>query len=146
MNDSERWQHVKEVLHHALERKPGERAAFLAEACAGDESLREEVEALLASHEQAGSFFEKPVAEEAARVFGADQAQSRAGQSLGPYQIISQLAVGGMGEVYLAQDGRLGRKVAVKLLPSYFTRDRDRVGRFRQEARAASALNHPNII
>src|SRR6266516_2906606 len=146
MSESERWQHVKEVLHHALEREPDERAAFLADACAGDESLREEVEALLASHEQAGSFFEKPVAEEAAKVFAADQEESWVGQSLGPYQIISQLGVGGMGEVYLAQDGRLGRKVAVKLLPSYFTRDRDRVGRFRQEARAASALNHPNII
>ncbi len=144
--ESERWQKVKEVLHRVLEQEPGSRAAFLAEACAGDESLRQQVEELLSSYEQAGSFFETPATKEIARVFEESQAESLVGKSLGPYRVISQLGAGGMGEVYLAQDTRLGRKVALKLLPPYFITDTERVRRFRQEARSASALNHPNII
>ena len=75
-----------------------------------------------------------------------DQSKIVAGQAIGPYQVISRLGSGGMGDVYLAHDSRLGRKVALKLLPEYFTRDEQRLRRFQQEARAASALNHPNII
>src|SRR5438132_12524626 len=79
-------------------------------------------------------------------MFAGEQTDSLAGRSFGPYEILSQLGAGGMGNVYLAQDGRLGRKVALKLLPSHFTSDADRLRRFQQEARAASALNHPNIL
>lgn len=143
--DSERWQRIKEVLHSALERTPQERAAFINDACAGDISLRSEVEALIASHEQAGSFIESPAFELMADSLSV-KTDSLAGQSLGHYQVISLLGAGGMGEVYLAEDTRLGRKVALKILTTHFTRESDRLRRFQQEARAASALNHPNIL
>jgi serine/threonine protein kinase/Tfp pilus assembly protein PilF len=142
----EHWQRVKQLLQSTLERKPNERSAFLAEACAGDESLRKDVEELIISHEEAGSFIDDPPLNVYAEMLAAEQTESLVGQAFGPYRILSQLGAGGMGEVYLAEDARLGRKVALKLLPSYFTQDRDRVRRFRQEARSASALNHPNII
>src|SRR6266576_5656296 len=141
----ERWQQMKPILQSALKHEPGERSAFLAAACAGDESLRKQVESFIISHEQAGGFIESPAVEFMANSL-EDEADSLAGQSFGPYQIKSRIGTGGMGEVYLAQDSRLGRKVALKMLPDYFTRDDDRVRRFQQEARAASALNHPNIL
>ena len=141
----ERWQRVKEVLYATLEREPPARAGFLAEACAGDEPLRLEVEALLASHERAGDLLETPVAEAAVALLAWSQAESLAGRMVGPYKILSRLGGGGMGEVHLALDTRLGRQVALKLLPSHLTGDRDRLRRFQQEARAAAALNHPNV-
>jgi predicted ATPase len=141
----ERWQRVKEVLYATLEREPAARAGFLAEACAGDEPLRLEVEALLASHERAGDLLETPVAEAAIAVLALTQAESLAGRMVGPYKILSRLGRGGMGEIHLARDTRLGRQVALKLLPSHLTGDRDRLRRFQQEARAAAALNHPNV-
>lgn len=119
---------------------------FLDEACGGDESLRQQVEVLLTAHEEAGSFIERPAFEVEARSVADDQDESVVGQTIGHYKIISTLGVGGMGEVYLAQDTRLGRMIALKLLPVAFTRDTDRLRRFQQEARAASALNHPNIV
>jgi serine/threonine protein kinase/TolB-like protein/Tfp pilus assembly protein PilF len=140
------WQQLDNLFHSALEREPAERAAFLDEACGGDESLRQQVEVLLAAHEEAGSFIERPAFEVEAESVAFDQDESAVGQTIGYYKIISTLGVGGMGEVYLAQDTRLGRMIALKLLPADFTRDTDRVRRFQQEARAASALNHPNII
>ena len=141
----ERWQQIKSLLNAALERAPGERSAFLDEACAAHPSLRREVESLIVSYDQAGGFIESPAVEFMADSMG-DRTDSLAGQSFGPYQINARIGVGGMGEVYLAQDSRLGRKVALKMLPDYFTRDDEPVRRFQQEARAASALNHPNII
>src|SRR2546426_4045513 len=141
----ERWQQIKSLLQSALERAPGERAAFLDEACAGTPSLRSQVESLIVSYEQAGGFIESPAIEVMANSLG-DQTDSLAGQSFGPYQINARIGTGGMGEVYLAQDSRLGRRVALKMLPDYCTRDDERVRRFQQEARAASALNHPNIL
>jgi eukaryotic-like serine/threonine-protein kinase len=142
----ERWQQLDKLFHSALQRQVGERAAFLDDACVGDESLLREVEALLAAHEEAGSFIENPALEVEAKSLANDQTESLVGQTIGHYKIMSQIGVGGMGEVYLAEDTTLGRKVALKLLPAEFTRDTDRVRRFQQEARAASALNHPNIV
>ena len=141
----ERWQQIKGLMQSALEHKPGERAAFLDQACQGDESLRQQVDSFIVSHEQAGGFIESPAFEVMANSL-EDQTDSLAGQSFGPYQINARIGTGGMGEVYLAQDSRLGRRVALKMLPEYFTRDDERVRRFQQEARAASALNHPNIL
>ena len=100
---------------------------------------------MIVSHEQAGGFIESPAVEFMANSL-EDQIGSLAGQPFGPYQINTRIGTGGMGEVYLAQDSRLGRKVALKILPEYFTKDDERVRRFQQEARAASALNHPNIL
>jgi serine/threonine protein kinase/Tol biopolymer transport system component len=144
------WLEIDRIFHSALECEPDERAGFLKEACAGNESLRTEVEALLAANDGAGRFLERPAMEIEARGLAADQGSAEAkivpGETVSHYRIIVPLGVGGMGEVYLAEDISLGRKIALKLLPADFTRDTDRVRRFQQEARAASALNHPNII
>jgi eukaryotic-like serine/threonine-protein kinase len=142
----ERWQQLDRLFHDALERDLVERAAFLNEACAGDDLLRKQVEALLSGHEAAGSFIESPALEVEARSLASDRGESVLGQAIGHYKIISSLGMGGMGEVYLARDNVLGREVALKLLHAHFTKDIDRLRRFEQEARAASALNHPNIV
>jgi len=151
----ERWARIEHLYHAALERGPDERQAYLDEACAGDETLRRQVAALLVCDDQAASFIEAPAVEMAARVLAAESpspAQVETSATLqfarqaGAYQILAPLGRGGMGEVYLALDSRLGRNVAIKLLPAEFTSDAERVRRFAQEARAASALNHPNII
>ena len=139
----ERWQRIKPLLHSALEREPSERSAFLAAECSGDEALRKDVESLIASHDQAGEFIESPAFEVMAGSLADDQV---VGRNLGPYVISARLGAGGMGEVYLAEDTRLGRKVALKMLPASLTTEDERVRRFQQEARAASALNHPNIV
>src|SRR5215212_6191730 len=142
----ERWQQVKQIFNSALMYRPEERGPFILEACSGDENLRSEVESLIASHEQGGSFIDKPAFEAAASVLAGERAELRSGQIIGSYEVISFISRGGMGEVYLAEDKRLGRKVALKLLPASLTTNDDRLRRFEQEARAASALNHPNII
>ena len=142
----ERYQQIGEIYHSALELGPKQRVAFLAQACAGDEELLREVESLIASNEQAGEFIHAPALEVAAELLTTDQCDLLPGKSLGPYTILELIGSGGMGEVYLAQDSRLGRRVALKLLPDHFVINEDRLRRFRQEARAASALNHPNII
>src|SRR5947209_2879601 len=143
---SERWQQIEQLFHSALEREPAQRAAFLAEACAGDDSLRREIETLIASHEGAENFMETPASDVAAEMLSHAQSRLEMGQQLGEYRVLSLLGTGGMGEVYLAEDPRLNRLIALKLLPAHFTIDSGRVRRFEQEARAASALNHPNII
>ena len=142
----ERWQQVDKLLDAALEREPSERSVFLKEACRGDEELRREVESLLAAHLKAGSFIEQAPAEDLTLLLDGDQFNSIIGETLGRYKILSLLGSGGMGQVYRARDETLGRNVAVKVLPAAFTQDADRVRRFEQEARAASSLNHPNII
>jgi len=142
----ERWQQVKEIFNSAIMYRPEERGPFISRACSGDEELRSEVESLIASHEQSGDFIDQPAFEAAASLLVNEKAELTPGQSIGSYEVISFISRGGMGEVYLAEDKRLGRKVALKLLPASFTTDEDRLRRFEQEARSASALNHPNII
>ncbi|MEP6922207.1 MAG: FlgO family outer membrane protein [bacterium] len=142
----ERWEQIKPLFHAALEHEPAQRPTFLARVCADDGPLRHELQSLLESHEQAESFIETPASDVAAELLAEDQPGLGAGQMVGPFRIAKVLARGGMGEVYLADDSRLGRKVALKLLPPQFTVNADRVRRFEQEARAASALNHPNIV
>jgi serine/threonine protein kinase len=142
----ERYQRIKELFHSALERAANERPAFLAEACGGDTALLAKVEALIAADEQPGDFMDAPAYEVAAEMLVENPTASLDGQRIGHYQVIGLLGSGGMGDVYLAKDTRLGRRVALKLLPDYLTDDESRVRRFKQEARAASALNHPNIL
>lgn len=128
-----------------MELSGGQRGAFLSQACAGDDELRAEIEALLAADEAENSFFDSPALEVAAQIFAREQG-SMTGQWLGNYQILSPIGAGGMGEVYLAEDTRLKRKVALKLLPTAFTQDAERLRRFEREAQLVSALNHPNIL
>ncbi|MBI1760327.1 MAG: serine/threonine protein kinase, partial [Acidobacteria bacterium] len=146
MSKPERILQIKRIYQEALERDANARAEFLADACADDEALRREVEALLAYEEQTGSFLETPAVKWAAEMLADEQAAALAGREFGTYRIESLLGAGGMGEVWLARDSRLDRKVALKLLPARFTQDEARVRRFVREARAASALNHPNIL
>ncbi len=138
----ERWQRARQILNEALEREPDGRERFLAEACSGDESLRQEVEALVMAHEQAGSFLDVPVVKA-----GRPRAAARlfAGTKLGLYEVVELIGAGGMGEVYKATDSKLGRSVAIKLLPAVFAQDGERVARFEREARVLASLNHPNI-
>jgi serine/threonine protein kinase/tetratricopeptide (TPR) repeat protein len=150
----ERWEQIKEIFQAALEREPQQRAVFLGQACAGDDDLRVEVESLLVADAETDQPVDRPALSGSAKLLSANTSPSPpavaadlpAGHSIGPYQILRLIGRGGMGEVYLAQDKRLGRRIALKLLPVRFTSDPERVYRFRQEARAASALNHPNIV
>jgi eukaryotic-like serine/threonine-protein kinase len=137
-------QEIDRILAAALECEPPRRAAFLHEACAGDEELRKEVESLLA-HDRPESLVPGPAVEEATQLF-AQQAGAAAIEKIGRYQIVRSLGAGGMGQVYLGRDEQLNRSVAVKLLSNYRAAEDERMSRFRQEALSASALNHPNIL
>jgi serine/threonine protein kinase/Tol biopolymer transport system component len=141
----ERYRQIGEIYYAALEVKAEERAAFLAQACVGDDALQREVESLIASHEEGSGFIETPALKFAARVLAGSEADVLIGKVVGRYKILSLIGAGGMGRVYLAEDSQLGRQAALKFLPEYFTHDKERVQRFRQEARSAAALNHPNI-
>jgi len=140
----ERWQQIKALLDSALERDLHQQTAFLDEACAGDAALRAEIAALIDSYARAGNFIERPAYEVMAG--SLTESDLVPGGEIGPYKIIARVGSGGMGDIYLASDTRLGRKVVLKALPTHFTKDLERVHRFQLEARAASALNHPNII
>src|SRR6266567_3554103 len=143
---AERWKQINDLFQSAVERAPGERAAFLDEACHGDDGLRREVGSLLSSHERATNFIELPAFQIAPELVTNDRTCALIGKVIGHYRIESLIGVGGMGEVYLARDERLGRKAALKLLPDSLTTDETQLSRFKNEARSASALNHPNIL
>ncbi|MDQ4120919.1 MAG: protein kinase [Acidobacteriota bacterium] len=140
------WEQIKDVFQAALEKPPSERKRFLREACGADECLRNEVLALLDSFEEADDFMDAPpigvVAEE---IVGTAESLA-AGQQIGRYRIERKLGAGGMGEVFLARDDELERPVALKILSAAFSGNPDRIRRFVQEAKAVSALNHPNIL
>ena len=143
---AENWQKVREVFDSALGRPPEERQNFVNEVCGDDKTLLAEVESLLSSSDSAESFMETPAVAQVAGVIQAEVKHLEAGQNLGNYEIIKQIGEGGMGEVYLAKDTRLNRQVALKLLGTHISDDKNRASRFRQEAFATSALNHPNIV
>ncbi|HSS45603.1 MAG TPA: serine/threonine-protein kinase, partial [Thermoanaerobaculia bacterium] len=146
----ERWQRVQDIFHAASEREPAARETFLEKACGDDRELRREVESMLASSERVGSFLESP----ALQAVGGDPSETEIepierlsrGQHLGQYEVVAWVGAGGMGEVYRARDARLGREVAIKVLPSDVAAEPERLRRFEKEARAVSALNHPNIV
>jgi serine/threonine protein kinase/Tol biopolymer transport system component len=143
--DPERWKQIEKLYHSVLNREPKGRAAFLKEACGGDEALRQEVESLLDHQQSAESFIEVPAMKVAAQGVSENRIQSCIGRQIGSYKVLSLLGVGGMGEVYLAKDLRLDRTIALKILPPALASDSDRLRRFIREARAASALKHPNV-
>jgi len=139
---TDRWREIETLYHSACERKPEERRAYLESACGGDESLRLEVESLLAHEELAANFLET---HESTTPGNAVEASVPAGEQIGPYLVLEFLRKGGMGEVYKARDMRLDRTVAIKFLPRALAADPTAVERFQREVRAASSLNHPRI-
>src|SRR5262245_31341177 len=142
---SDRWGRIEDIYHRAMECDTRQRNAFLTDACAGDEALLRELESLLQHQNEDESLMEKPAVEIAAQSLAKDNGRVRQGQQLGPYKILSLLGTGGMGEVYLADDTRLGRKAALKLLAPSLLNDSQSRALFMREARSVSILNHPNI-
>jgi predicted ATPase/serine/threonine protein kinase len=140
---SGRWERTKEILEQALRLASPERQSYLDASCGADADLRRELESLIASYDDAGSSF---LAADAAEVLQLTPPRALSGTKLGSYELIELLGAGGMGEVYRARDVRLDRIVAIKILPAAFSADHERLHRFEQEARSASALNHPNIV
>ena len=147
--EPERWQQIERLYDSAINLEPGAREHFLKEACAGDESLFNEVASWLASKENAGSFLESPALDVLAKKLALDQPrelqQDLAGHTLLHYRIREKIGEGGMGQVYRAEDTNLSRQVAIKVLPDEFARDAERLARFEREAKLLASLNHPNI-
>jgi serine/threonine-protein kinase len=142
----EKWQKVRETFDLALRCKPEERLNFVKLACGEDKILFEEVESLLASLNNAESFMETSALANVVDVIETEQKKFKTGKCIGHYEIIKPIGAGGMGEVYLATDKKLDRKVAIKILNEKFSHDESNLNRFVREAKAASALNHPNIL
>src|SRR5262245_25067265 len=147
MNQSvmDHWTTVKRIHQSALDKDPSERAAFVDESCGTDETLRREVQSLLAYASEAESFLERPAVDIAPKPPSESHEATLVGRTVRHYQVLSLLGAGGMGEVYLARDPRLDRTVALKILPGELAANAERMQRFAREARAASALNHPNV-
>jgi serine/threonine protein kinase len=152
--NKDRWRLIESTYHAALEREGEARSAFLNEACANDEDLRSEVEALIDQDRQGSSFMESPALEVAARKIRNESLGQKHStisnspsslQQIGPYTVLGLLGKGGMGEVYRARDTELGRDVAIKVLPPALAQDADRLIRFRREAQLLASLNHVNI-
>jgi tetratricopeptide (TPR) repeat protein len=158
--DPDRWRRIEAVLDQVLDLAADERGALLDQACREDPDLRAEVEALLAADERAAGFLDTPAAERDADLLAEglrdeeeegeegeehEEEEALAGRRVGPYLLLREVGRGGMGTVYEAEDERLGRRVAVKLLPPEVSRDRQAKKRFLREARAASAVDHPNL-
>jgi Tol biopolymer transport system component len=135
----ERWRHVTEIFHAALAHEASARAGYLDQACAGDAALRAEVDAMVAAHAEAGSLGSSLT------IAFSETPRLASGTTIGAYYVEELIGVGGMGEVYRARDAKLGRDVAIKILPLIFTVDRERLARFEREARVLAALNHPHI-
>ena len=142
---AERWEVIKRLCSAALELDAARREQFLAQACAGDPLLREEVESLLAQQRSAENFIESPALDAAARELARDPAADLSGSTLLHYRVEEKIGEGGMGVVYRARDTHLGRDVAIKLLPEAFSGDRERMARFEREAKLLASVNHPNI-
>lgn len=140
--DRKEYQQVKKIFQSALDIAPAERAEFLDENCSDNPSIREEVEKLLSSFDS--EYLEQPAVEKLAETIVAGNLSD--GQKIGNYKIGKKIGAGGMGEVFFAEDTRLNRHVAIKILPADFALDKNRVRRFELEAKATSALNHPNIL
>ena len=136
----ERWRQVTEVFHAARSRDAAARAKYLDDVCVGDGALRDEVDAMLAAHHDPGGF-----GAQSASGLTDEHPRLDTGVMVGPYRVDRLIGTGGMGEVYRAQDTKLGRDVAIKILPSAFTADPERLARFEREARVLAAMNHPNI-
>lgn len=143
---SENWEEAKRVFGDAIKFAPEQRTLFLDEACNGDADMRREVESLLASFDDAASFMEVPAVGKIKGNKEGNDKNLKKGVCFGHYEIIELIGAGGMGEVYLAKDKKLGRRVAVKILNEKFAKNESNLKRFTQEAKAASGLNHPNIL
>ncbi len=136
------YQQVKQIFQSVLEVTANERADYLDKACDGDDVLRGEVERLLDSFES--GYLENPAIGKVAELMVGNGL--KVGQTVGHYRIVKKIGAGGMGEVYLAEDIKLDRRVAVKILPQEFAEDKERMSRFVREAKSASSFNHPNIL
>ena len=140
MTSDERWSQISRLYHDAVSVAPADRAEFLQKACGLDDSLRAEIESLLIDDSRADRLLE-PHGHSTPK----DSRRDLTGQRIGVYEVRSLLGAGGMGEVYRAHDPKLGREVAIKVLPPIFTANPERLARFSREARLLAALNHPNI-
>jgi serine/threonine protein kinase len=143
---SERWQKVKQIFEDAIEIESSLRPAFVEEACSGDASLRVEVQRLIDSFDDAGSFMERPPSSEVASLIVERRDMLASGQKFSRYDIVARVGAGGMGEVYLANDSKLNRKVAIKILNRELNANETNLARFLREAQSASSLSHPNIL
>jgi hypothetical protein len=141
----DRWQRISQLYHAALNYSADDRAAFLREACAGDDALQQDVESLLANESKTPDVLSQPAVGIAAQMVSDPGGSNLIGRQIGIYRLEALLGAGGMAEVYRARDTKLGRDVAIKILPHALTADRDRLARFEREARVLAALNHPNI-